>query len=125
MFSSFSIENFSAWLGDHPASKTALACYAAGAAGCILIYGVRKGVRGLRQYHIDQEEKKGRVGALKVDAETALDIVLFESLKGCAQGIIPSVVWPAHLGAYAIVKWKEDDIVKEVKAEIQASKKAF
>ena len=125
MLSSLSFENFYTWLGDHPTSKSIFACYLAGAASCIVVYGVRKGIRGLRQYHIDKEDKRERGVKIKVDAETALDRVLFESLKGCAQGIIPSIVWPAHLGAYAIVKWKEDEIVKEVREEINASKKVY
>ena len=92
-------------------------------------YGVRKGIRGLREYHIEQEQKKEKKErnpslhqGVDVNPETALDRVLFESLKGCGKGIIPSLVWPAHLGAYAIVKWKEDQIVAEVREEIKKSK---
>lgn len=115
--------NMLGWLGEHSTTKSALTVYGIGAGACILLYGVRKGVKGLRQYHIEQESKKDSRGKVKVEAETALDRVLFESLKGCAQGIVPSLVWPAHIGAYAIVKWKEDEIVEEVKRELEEVKR--
>lgn len=111
-------ESLGEWMGEHSNSKNALVFYGVGAGLCVLVYGMRKGIRGLRQYHIEKEEKPD-----KVEAETAMDRVLFESLKGCAEGIIPSLFWPAHLGAYVIVKWKEEEIVKQVRKELAAKKK--
>ena len=105
----FSFDPLSNWLNEHSNTKTALLAYTVGGVACVVVYGVRKGVRGLRQYHIEKAEQPE-----KVKAETAMDRVLYETLKGGVQGIIPSVVWPAHLLAYGIVKWKEQEIVAGV-----------
>ena len=94
-----------------PTGKNALIVYGAGAGACLVVYGYRYGVKALREYWIDKTRNPKRV-----DAGTSLDSVLYGSLKGVAKGLVPSVVWPALLTSYGIIKYNEDRIKSEIKA---------